>query len=808
MPFDPREQIRIEIEREIGVVPAFFEDALRTRPVQETELAWRRTRALWSGSADADAPAADSSESNRLLALGAEIGVALTTRAALRDMLQGCAQAVVTYLDAAFARVWLQGESGDTLELEASAGLYTHLDGSHGRVPMGEFKIGRIAASRKPHLTNDVQSDPNVSNQEWARREGMVSFAGYPLVLGDKLIGVIALFSRRALSEATLRALASVASEIAVGVKRKQTEAILQRNEEQLRNIFDTMTQGVVLQDENGHIVSVNPAAERMLGVATNEIKGRNSQDPRWQPIHVDGSSYPGDEHPPMVALRTGLPQYDEIMGVYNPALDETRWLSLASTPQFRAGESKPYQVYTIFEDVTQRKHLEDEQAALLDAARSRAERANLINRISQAISVNTAPEEIQAVSAALLGEALGADRCYYAVYDFDDDAITVMRDWHRADLLPMEGRLALKGVESLFRDYYGNSLTGAVDDLDTTGLSSDVIAANGIYRIRARLSVAMPSGPQARIVPTLIVAMTDEPRAWTREEVQLVETVAALTRAASESARLQQRERNIATQLQQALQPPVPTLIPGLLLSRYYEAALDEAGVGGDFYDVFALDKGCTALVVGDLSGKGLAAASQVATVRNMLRATLYLGNTTSDALETLNQLLATHGLLTGFATLFVGLFDSAECSLTYVNCGQDPALLWHAATGEIERLAPTGTVIGTFENAVYAQHTVFLHPGDTLAIFTDGLTEAGPNRRQLLGIEGVANQLTAAIDAAGSRPDGGSVHDPAAVTSALISRVQSYAADGVRDDICLLLGVIGAAPGEPIRPFRPPSL
>ena len=808
MPLDRREQIRSDIEQKFGTVPAFLEQALIALPLQELEAAWNGTVALWSQpSADA-APALDSSENLRLLALGADIGVALTTQEALPGMLQGCAEAMVKHLDAAFARVWLLGDGGKTLELEASAGLYTHLDGPHGRVPVGEFKIGRIAASREAHLTNDVQSDPNVSDQDWARREGMIAFAGYPLVLGDELIGVVALFARQTLSDTTLRALASVANEIAVGVKRKQTETILQRNEEELRKLFDTMAQGVILQDETGHLVSANPAAERMLGVTLDEIRGRNSEDPRWQSTHEDGSPYPGEEHPPMVALRTGLPQHNAVMGVYNPLLDETRWLSLASTPQFRAGESKPHQVYTIFEDITQRRHLENEQMALLDAARSRAERANLINRISQAISDDTDPEEIQAAAAALLGEALGADRCYYASYDFDDDTITVMRDWHRADLESMEGRLGLTGVEALFRNYYSNSLTKAVDDLYATGLSGDVKSANDIYRIRARLSVAMPGDAQARIVPTLIVAMTDTPRAWSREEVQLVETVAALTRAASESARLRQRERNIATQLQQALQPSVPEMIPGLALSRYYKAALDEAGVGGDFYDVFPVDKGCTALVVGDLSGKGLAAASQVATVRNMLRTVLYLGNTTSDALETLNQLLATHGLLTGFATLFVGLFDSLERSLTYVNCGQDPALIWRAASGEVERLEPTGTVIGPFENSTYAQKSVAMQPGDTLAIFTDGLTEAGPNRRQLLQIGGVAEQLTAAIYDVRSRSEDDTAPDAGAVADALIDRVQTYAADGVRDDICLLLGVVEAGLGEPIRPFGAPSL
>lgn len=80
---------------------------------------------------------------------------------------------------------------------------------------------------------------------------------------------------------------------------------------------------------------------------------------------------------------------------------------------------------------------------------------------------------------------------------------------------------------------------------------------------------------------------------------------------------------------------------------------------MGGDFYDVFPVDKGCTAIVVGDLSGKELVAATQVATVRNMLRYAPYRARTLAGALEGLNALLAGQGLLTGFCTLFVGAYD-----------------------------------------------------------------------------------------------------------------------------------------------------
>src|SRR5262249_57871482 len=108
----------------------------------------------------------------------------------LRQSLQKCAEAIVAHLDAAFARIWLFNEKEQMLELQASAGMYTRIDGTHSRVPLGKFKIGLIAEEKTPSLTNDLADDPRLSDREWAKREGMVSFAGYPLLIGDRLIGV------------------------------------------------------------------------------------------------------------------------------------------------------------------------------------------------------------------------------------------------------------------------------------------------------------------------------------------------------------------------------------------------------------------------------------------------------------------------------------------------------------------------------------------------------------------------------------------------------------------------------------------
>lgn len=155
--------------------------------------------------------------------LRADVGAAIS-RGSLETMLHRCAEAIVVRLGVAFARIWTLDARGEWLTLRASAGLYTHLDGAHARIPVGAYKIGLIADERRPHLTNDVPHDPRVSDHEWAAREGMVGFAGYPLVIEERLVGVVAAFARKPFSLDVLELLASVADLIAFGIDRDRAE--------------------------------------------------------------------------------------------------------------------------------------------------------------------------------------------------------------------------------------------------------------------------------------------------------------------------------------------------------------------------------------------------------------------------------------------------------------------------------------------------------------------------------------------------------------------------------------------------------
>ena len=239
----------------------------------------------------------------------ADISNALNHSETLPVILQLCTEAMVRRLDAAFARIWTHNPKDHVLELQASAGMYTHIDGGHSRVPVGKFKIGLIASERKPHLTNSVVGDPRVNDQEWAKREGMVAFAGYPLLVEEKLVGVMAMFSRKPLMASTLQTMESVSKAIAASILRKRSDEEKQQETERSRAILETALDCVVTMDHEGKILEFNPTAEKTFGYARSAVIGKDLAEliipPHLREQHRRGlAHYLTTGHGPMFGKR------------------------------------------------------------------------------------------------------------------------------------------------------------------------------------------------------------------------------------------------------------------------------------------------------------------------------------------------------------------------------------------------------------------------------------------------------------------------------------------------------------------------
>ena len=534
----------------------------------------------------------------------------------------------------------------------------------------------------------------------------------------------------------------------------------------------------VILMDHEGGVVEFNPAAERTFGYRRSEALGREMAGliipPSLRDRHRAGLAH-------YVATGEGmlLGKRFEITGLRADGTEFPVELTITRLP----GEGLP--VFAGFlRDITERK---------LDESRLTAQQA-----VSRVLLEAESVEEMAARVLPAIGENLRWE--VGALWRFDPEpcALRCAAVWHGPDVEAS----VFEAATCTARFAPGVGLPGRVWESREALWSADVLGLPNFPRchaahaagLRAALAFPIRQGGEANEVLGVIEFFSRDTRAPDEELLGVVEVIGnevgqflRRKRLEEELRSAYERESKIAGWLQDALRPALPGPLPGLEVKSHYSPALQEASVGGDFFDVFTLEKGCTVLVVADLSGKGLAAAAQIATVRHMLRTLLYLPGRVSDAMTRLNHLLVEHRLLVGFATLFAGIYDAPERSLVYACCGQEPGLLHRAATGAIEELSPTGPVLGAVPDAIFAEGRVTLCPGDVLAVFTDGLTEAGARRSQLLGIEGVADLLR-------QRPSGASP-SAAPIVSHLISGVEAFAGPGgIRDDVCLLVAVVEA--------------
>jgi PAS domain S-box-containing protein len=265
---------------------------------------------------------------------------------------------------------------------------------------------------------------------------------------------------------------------------------------------------------------------------------------------------------------------------------------------------------------------------------------------------------------------------------------------------------------------------------------------------------------------------------------VKILQDTTARKRSQDALEAAYQRERHITDILQSPLTktPPEDT-VPGLLTVTFYESALDEAEVGGDFFDAFSLPNGMAALVIGDASGKGLEAALRAMQVKELLRAFLHVRyHSATEVVTQINEYLcAAHQPSDedrfGFVTLCLVILNPETGQGETISAGCEPALIV-SAEGNPKPLLSPGLPFGVDAQAQYEVVPFHLSRQDTLVLVTDGITEARCGK-EFLTYEGMAALSLQAASAPSLKEMGREIMEGARV----------FAEGHFRDDVCLLL-------------------
>lgn len=206
-------------------------------------------------------------------------------------------------------------------------------------------------------------------------------------------------------------------------------------------NLFIKFPIGIVYQNAKGEITDANKSAQEILGLSIEQMQGRKSIDPRWKSIKEDGSDFPGNEHPAIIALNTRRVIQDVIMGVFHPKKNDIVWINIHATPEFKNGEKKPFQVFTTFTDITTKMH---DRANLISSEKKYRKLIKEIHVPMMIITHGTIKfvnDELVKISGFSIDEMLERD---FVQFIYPDDRQLVYANY--------KNRIEGKEVENIYR--------------------------------------------------------------------------------------------------------------------------------------------------------------------------------------------------------------------------------------------------------------------------------------------------------------------------------------------------------------------
>jgi PAS domain S-box-containing protein len=273
---------------------------------------------------------------------------------------------------------------------------------------------------------------------------------------------------------------------------------------------------------------------------------------------------------------------------------------------------------------------------------------------------------------------------------------------------------------------------------------------ANLVRELQLRSALIVPLSARGRTLGAMTLVWAESGRTYSSADLALAETLAARIALVIDNARLYRDRDHIARTLQQSLLPPEPASIPGVDLAARYRPAGEGIEVGGDFYDAFEIGGDEWTVALGDAVGKGPDAAALMGMVRHTIRAAAIRERAPARVLATVNSAVARQTTEEQFCTAVAARVRPLDNQvIVWISVAGHPSPVILRADGSLQWIRAAGALLGVFEDAELAEDEIRLAEGDTLILYTDGVTEERGDAERTFGEEGLAAVLREAAGA-----------------------------------------------------------
>jgi phosphoserine phosphatase RsbU/P len=378
-----------------------------------------------------------------------------------------------------------------------------------------------------------------------------------------------------------------------------------------------------------------------------------------------------------------------------------------------------------------------------IEGARSKAEEVTarreatqgdllaLISKVGITLLASATLNETLDQIVSLVFEAVPADRC-----------MIMMRDQKAEDLKVVVARLRDRvgevGEIRISRSVIDEVVANGKSVLTSDAQADPRFAGGTVVLQGVRSVLAVPLGVSDKVFGIIYADSPLSDGRFTEDHLKVLTTLASVAAIRVENARLleerMERERlehelQVASEIQQRFQPTAAPQVPGYELQGISFPCYE---IGGDYYDFIERDNGNLVVALGDVSGKGTAAALLMSSLHAAVHAQAGSHESITDTIGAVNRYLAENIPANRFVTLFYAELNPKTGALAFLNAGHNPPMIVHAG-GTMEQLASGGLPLGIMPNAEFREGHTTLHPGDVLVVYSDGVSEAiNPNKEE----------------------------------------------------------------------------